>query len=240
MKGNCCYAGLVLAAGMSTRMGDFKPLMRLGDKTLIETSVGSLLLGGAEHVTVVTGFRGDEIEQVLAQTYAEKVSFVRNREYASSDMMQSIRLGCSALPACEAFFLLPGDKPMIKQSTFKRLLLARPKGGVAFPTLEGYRKHPPLIDFELVPKILAYKGECGLRGLWKELEDIIVSIPVDDEGVWIDLDTMEDYTRCTQKLGKRCKQEVENENGKNQSVRGKERPFAEDDRTEYLRRRLPG
>ena len=38
--------GLILTAGLSSRMGDFKPLMPLRDKTLIENSIDSMLLCG--------------------------------------------------------------------------------------------------------------------------------------------------------------------------------------------------
>lgn len=61
-------------------------------------------------------------------------------------------------------------------------------GLVIFPTLEGYRKHPLLVDSRLITEILAYKGTGELRILWQKHEDLIRTVPVDDEGVWIDLE----------------------------------------------------
>ena len=61
--------GLILAAGMSSRMGSFKPLMPLRGKTLIENSIDSMLLSGVSRVVVVLGYRGEEVERILRSRY---------------------------------------------------------------------------------------------------------------------------------------------------------------------------
>lgn len=189
--------GLIPAAGLSTRMGEFKPLMPLRGRTLIENSIDSVLHSGAERIVVVTGYRGAELEPLLSRRYGERVLLARNADYAVTDMLRSIQIGCAAMPPCQAFFLLPGDMPVVRQSTFRRLLDARDGTKRAiFPTLEGYRKHPPLIDARVIPDILAFHGQGGLRQLWKEQSALIREVPIDDAGVWIDLDTPEDYQRC--------------------------------------------
>ena len=57
--------GLILAAGMSSRMGDFKPLMKINNKSIIEQTIDSMLNSGVNYVTVVLGYRGEEIESML-------------------------------------------------------------------------------------------------------------------------------------------------------------------------------
>lgn len=191
---------LVLVAGMSRRMGDFKPLLTLRGRTLIENSVESVLRGGAETATVVTGFRADEVEAVLRRSFADRVRFVRNEAYAETDMMRSAQIGAAALPPCDAFFLLPGDMPVVSQSTFSALLAKRAerKAPVIFPSFSGRRMHPPLIDAALIPNILAYNGENGLRGLWTLYENDCITVPVNDSGVRLDIDTPADYRDCRQ------------------------------------------
>ena len=184
-------------------MRAFKPLMTLRGKTLIENTIDSIFSSGAKKVVVVTGHRAEELEPVLREKYEDRVIIARNENFASTDMLTSIRIGCSAMPECDAFFLLPGDMPVVKESTFRTLIAQRDgEIGVVFPTLDGYRKHPPLVDSRLVPRIMEFDGDGGLRQLWKQLESIIRTVPVDDTGVWVDLDTKEDYELCKELYGR--------------------------------------
>ena len=195
--------GLVLAAGLSRRMGEFKPLLPFRGKTLIENTIDSILSSGAHQVVVVTGHRADELEAVLSEKYEGRVILTRNHEFATSDMLHSIQIGCQAMPECDGFFLLPGDMPVVEPSTFRRILTQRDGTlGVIFPTLDGFRKHPPLVDYRLIPQILSFHGEGGLRRFWQEQEHLIRTVPVDDGGVWVDLDTQEDYKKCKEKYEK--------------------------------------
>ena len=195
--------GLVLAAGLSRRMGEFKPLLPFRGKTLIENTIDSILSSGAHQVVVVTGHRAGELEPILEERYGDRVVIARNADFASTDMLHSIRVGCRAMPECGAFFLLPGDMPVVEENTFRRVLAQRDgTPSVIFPTLDGYRKHPPLVDSRLIPQILDFSGDGGLRRFWTEQEAIIRTVSVDDAGVWVDLDTREDYCKCKEKYEK--------------------------------------
>lgn len=202
---SCRIGGLVLAAGLSSRMGDFKPLMPLRNKTLIENTIDSLLLCGVNPVVVVLGYRGQEIENILRKRYiGDVLTLVYNQDFSSTDMLASIKIGLNAMPFCNSFFLLPGDMPVVAKETFLALSRARPENSstIVFPTLEGYRKHPPLIDSRFIPEILNYNGSEGLRGFWKLHEEAIITVPVDDVGCWTDLDTFTQYVHCVQRYQK--------------------------------------
>ena len=191
--------GLILAAGFSSRMGDFKPLMPLRGRTLIENSVDSMLLAGVGRIVVVLGHRGADIEAILRSRYVgDTLIFAYNQEYATTDMLTSIKIGLEVMPECDAFFLLPGDMPVIVKETYLAVYRAMPEQepAITFPTLDGCRKHPPLIDSRFVKEILQYEGNDGLRGFWKLHMDSISTVPVDDIGCGIDLDTPEQYIRC--------------------------------------------
>lgn len=189
-------AGLVLAAGQSQRMGDFKPLMCIHGRTLLETTIQSLFDGGVQHVTVVLGHRAAEVEALMRKEFdAKRVGFVANTAYENTDMLHSIQIGLRALPPCDAFYLLPGDMPAVKPSTFHALAMALAEGDtrVAFPMLTGRRKHPPLIRSDCMADILGYEGVGGLRGIWQAYTGKIAEVPAEDEGCGLDADTMEDF-----------------------------------------------
>lgn len=195
--------GLVLAAGLSTRMKAFKPLMPLRGKTILENTIDSVLSGGAQQVVVMTGYQAHRLEPILQAGYGEQVVSVYNPAYATSDMLHSIQLGCQHMPICDAFFLLPGDMPVIRPETFQRVLAQwNAEIPVVFPTLDGYRKHPPLINARIIPEIIAFQELGGLREFWKKYETFIHTVAVDDVGVWVDLDTQEAYQNCKEQYEK--------------------------------------
>lgn len=190
--------GIILAAGLSSRMGEFKPLLTLKGKTIIEHSVDSMIHAGVNQVIVVLGYRGEEIEALLRNKYNDsQLVFTHNRKYAETDMLTSVKIGISVLNTCDAFYLLPGDMPAIHTKTFLVVKEAMRKthAMVVFPTIDGHLKHPPLISWECIDYILNFDREGGLREIWKQFENQIETVPVDDVGCSIDADTKADYNR---------------------------------------------
>lgn len=189
---------MILAAGLSSRMKAFKPLMKLKDKTMIEHSIDCMLRAGVNQTVVVLGYRANEVEELLCRNYdSDRVISVHNRSYTETDMLNSVKIGISALRNCDAFFLLPGDMPAISTSTLLAVkdAMSRTDAMVVFPEVNEHRKHPPLISLSFKDRILNYDGDGGLRELWKQLEDRIITVPVDDPGCLMDADTMEDYEK---------------------------------------------
>src|SRR5436190_18562217 len=92
---------IVLAAGLSTRMGQFKPLMMLGPRTLLSHVLASLRESGAVgEIIVVTGHRHGEVEAALANTPGVRTVF--NEHYAQGEMLSSLRAGIVTLPGNSA------------------------------------------------------------------------------------------------------------------------------------------
>ncbi len=194
--------GLILAAGMSSRMGEFKPLLEINNKTMIEQSIDSMLASGVKTITLVLGYQGDKIEEVIENAgYKRKqIQFVYNRNYASTQMLDSVKIGVSNIKNCDAFYLLPGDMPAIHPDTFLKVreTMECQNAKIVFPTIEGYRKHPPLIRVEFIPDIIKLKSDGGLRELWKDFDTEIIGISVDDLGCTMDVDTKMQYQKVCQ------------------------------------------
>lgn len=196
--------GLILAAGMSSRMQQFKPLMKIEDKTIIETTVDHMLEAGVDQITVVLGYRGSEIKEVLEldKKRCGRLTFAYNPNYETTQMLDSIKIGLNKVGICDRFFIAPGDMPAITTKTYQTLIdvaADQSKYQIIFPTVEGYRKHPPLISWMCRENILQFQGN-GLRELWKEYEADIKEIPLDDDGCTMDIDTPGDYQKLCQYL----------------------------------------
>ena len=189
--------GLIVAAGMSRRMGTCKPLMQVAGKPLLAHTVDSMLAGGAHHVVVVLGHLRMAVATAL-QTYdARLLTLADNPDYETTDMLASIKIGLQAMPPCDAFWLLPGDMPAVRPATFHALssALEASRAQLAFPTVQGYRKHPPLVREGRRQAIQQYCGAGGLRGFWHTCAGSIAEVAVQDPGCLMDADTPEDFAR---------------------------------------------
>lgn len=198
-QGQLQVAGIVAAAGLSTRMGEFKPLLPYASHTMIQSTVESLKNAGVQHIIVVVGYRGAEIAGRL--TGMEDVKVIYNPNYQQGDMLESIQLGLQALEeGWDAVYVLPGDMPAIATETFQRVRtgMEGTDGWVVFPTLNGRKKHPPLIARHCFSSICRFSGDGGLRMALQQFDKQTVYIPVDDVGCSIDVDTPADYAQLLQ------------------------------------------
>jgi CTP:molybdopterin cytidylyltransferase MocA len=190
-------AAVVLSAGFSRRMGSFKPLLPFGSTTVIERVIGTIRDAGVETIRVVVGWNADALTPVLDRCAAP---WVRNERFADG-MYASVQAGVRSLPPdVAAFFLLPGDMPLVRGGTLVRLIAewdSRP-GGVLYPCHEGRRGHPPLIASRYIPEILRETPPGGLRELLTRHAMDARNIEVSDPGILADLDTPEGYRRWSE------------------------------------------
>lgn len=214
-------AGLITAAGFSSRMNGFKPLMKLNGFPMAAMTVQSMRNAGIQDITVVTGYRGQEICEALADM---NVSIVRNEAYASTDMLTSVKLGLKRLGGVDGVFFLPADVPLTSSAVFQKMFERIPKLGkgcqalipfVGEKTSEGLQPvkrvvspdrntngreqffsverqtHPPLILRAGWQDVLAYKGERGLGGALAGL--VTEKIIVDREDTSDDADCRAEF-----------------------------------------------
>lgn len=184
-------AALVLAAGLSSRMGAFKPLLSLDGIPVLEQVVLRFRDAGINKITVVVGHRSEEVTPLLGRL---GVDWVRNPDPAGA-MFGSVLLGVEALdPEVTAFFLLPVDIPLVKPRTITALLRAyREKPApVIYPVFRELRGHPPLIERATLAGCDA-NHPGGLRDYLERYDDRAVEVPVVDEGTLIDCDTPADF-----------------------------------------------
>ncbi len=181
---------LILAAGLSSRMGAFKPLLELAGKTLIEHTLEPFVQFGCEPVLVVTGREADALERFLTEKFAAGISFVRNPEYAVSDMFASVKIGIRGMAEdCDGFFLTPADIPLIDKEILRKM--AAETAQVVRPSYQGRAGHPVLLRKDAAGRILAYEGALGLKGALDR--EARAFVEADSRGILLDVDTFEDF-----------------------------------------------
>jgi putative nucleotidyltransferase with HDIG domain len=195
MKKNdgCRISGLILAAGLSERMGECKALMQIARKSALEVIVTRMRSAGVASITVVTGCNEETVSHEAMRLGCETAF---NPAYRSG-MFSSVITGVKAIKdGYDAFFLLPVDIPLVKSATYRALIDAFDEGygapEVVYPAFMGERGHPPLIGREMIGPILDWHGADGLNGLLSG-HARSVEIPTADRAVLLDMDTQDDY-----------------------------------------------
>ena len=185
------YAALITAAGMSSRMGDFKPMLNLGAISIAQRVVSTFRQAGVDRIVMVTGCNAQELERHLA---GNGITFLRNGDYEHTQMFDSVRIGLEYLRGkCGAVLFTPVDIPLFTVSTVKTLISSALP--LASPVYSGETGHPILISAGLIDGILADSGEGGLRGALMRCGEEMRLLDVPDEGILYDADTPEDYSR---------------------------------------------
>ncbi|WP_291325167.1 DVU_1551 family NTP transferase [Desulfovibrio sp. UCD-KL4C] len=185
--------GLVLAAGLSSRMGTLKAMLPLDGGSVLSNCVRSLLDGGVSEVFVVTGYKAKTVEP---EVHKLGINSVYNPDYEQG-MFSSVITGIHALPDdTSAFFVLPVDIPLVRSSTIRALTFDFNNSPVdiLYPAFKGKRGHPPLISAKLIPEILQHDGNGGLRKILEKHDSNSREKNMPDLGILHDLDTPEDYT----------------------------------------------
>ena len=182
-------AALIVAAGMSSRMGDFKPLLNIGSISIAQRVVATFQQAGVEKIVMVTGYNAVMLERHLA---GNGVVFLRNEKYETTQMFDSVCIGLSYLrDKCGRVLFTPGDIPLFTADTVRRLL--ETDAPLACPAVDGETGHPTLIGASLFDRILSDSGDQGLRGALNRCGAELTLIPVEDRGILHDADTPEDY-----------------------------------------------
>jgi len=193
-------AAIILAAGLSSRMRRFKPLLSLGNETVLERACTLFRRAGVHDIRVVTGHRAQELEPLLKKL---DVRVVVNPHYREG-MFSSVAAGVATVGReVEAFFVLPVDVPLVRSATVRRLVTAfrTVPGNIVYPCFQGERGHPPLIHAGLANKILLWTGQDGLKGALAQWEHQACDMEVADSHILTDMDTPADYRLLRKRAG---------------------------------------
>ena len=218
---------IILAGGLSSRMGVLKPLLPVGGISAIQRCIQTGKAAGIREIIVVTGFKHDALERVISgrtingQNVAEpEVRVAHNKDYAEG-MFSSVVTGVKALrDGADGFFLLPADCCAVAADTLISLAAvfannadkannrnevnnannaSNAEEAVIRPKYKERRGHPPLIPAKYANMLVSYSEDEGLKAVLRTLPTI--EVEMDSEETLLDMDTPEDYSRLLTFLG---------------------------------------
>ena len=186
---------IVLAAGLSQRMGKVKMLLPWGNTTVIGQVITTLLSVKLKEIDVVCGGTRPLIEEALQ---GFPVNIFTNPDYQNGEMLRSLQVGIGSLKrSILAALIVLGDQPQIQATTIVNVISEYFQTGnkIVVPSYQMRRGHPWLIDRGLWGQIEALKSNQTMRDFLKDHQQLIHYFPVDNPSILQDLDTPEDYER---------------------------------------------
>jgi molybdenum cofactor cytidylyltransferase len=199
MTADAPIAGIVLAAGQSTRMGRNKLLLPLGGTTVLRRAIGTAVEAGLSPIYVVLGHESERIREEISGLPCTPIL---NEEYALG-MNTSVRSGFRALtdePA--AAIVVLGDMPFVLPAMIEELVARFRKGSASLvvSTYEGVIAPPILYGRRLFPELRALAGDgCGRQVVKRHrAEAIEVAWP---PSALSDLDVPADFERAAARVG---------------------------------------
>jgi molybdenum cofactor cytidylyltransferase len=190
---------VILAAGLSTRMGRPKPLLPLpGGETFVTRIVRSFLEAGVDDVVVVLGHEANAVAAKLIES-GVAARFVINEAYATGQLSSLLR-GLNAIdrPGVKAMLLTLVDVPMVSPSTIRAVIdrYQKTHAPIVRPVRGDEHGHPVLIDRSLFSLLRGADADEGAKPIVRGHVSPAGDVPVDDDGAFFDIDTPAAYERA--------------------------------------------
>ncbi|MGC2409662.1 MAG: nucleotidyltransferase family protein [Methyloceanibacter sp.] len=198
-------AGVVLAAGRSSRMAPLNKLLeKIGVEPIVRRVAAVALASGAHPIIVVTGHEASRVTEALKGL---EVTTVRNSSY-SKGLSTSLRAGLGALPAgIDGAFVCLGDMPEVEGPVLGALMAAFAANGpraICVPVRNGRRGNPVLWGASHFAEIVDISGDNGAKPVIARHEDCVIEVQVLSDSIFADVDAPQDLIRLKTKFGARA------------------------------------
>jgi molybdenum cofactor cytidylyltransferase len=200
---NTPTAGIILAAGESSRFGQPKQLVELHGRMLVAWVLDAALASHLETVVLVLGRDHQKISDALGRRMCHpKIELVFNPRYHEG---QSTSLTAGLFRVHDRFpavmFLL-GDQPLVDAPTINRLLkkFRHSDKTICVPVHRGQRGNPALFSRSHYEELARLSGDKGARDIIAARPGQILEVPIADPSLFLDVDTQADVENVSRLL----------------------------------------
>lgn len=184
------FSAVILAAGESARLGSDKLSLSLGPRSILEHTFSKFSAEAITEIIIVTGKFVPELQKNIL---LPKIRWVHNSDHAEG-MSSSVKKGFEQVdPFADAVFITPADIPLFKAGTVAQMIAFFSTNKIIIPTYDGKRGHPVLLDRDFIEQCLIEQSEKILYEVIRKNNTSVELLPVEDAGILLDIDTMEDY-----------------------------------------------
>ncbi len=199
--------GILMAAGLSRRMGENKLLLCIDSTPMIKRTLGNIQASKLEKLIVV--YSDPEVLAAIEEYQGEqkgpgakgdRIKPVYN-QHPERGQSESVKLGMyESDPKADGYLFFVADQPFLTPAVIDHILETFWRRGkpIVVPTYNGNRGMPILFPGKYRVDLLGVSGDKGGRSIIDENKDEAVFLPIEDPTVGKDMDTMEDYQRVCQ------------------------------------------
>ncbi|NLA70866.1 MAG: putative selenium-dependent hydroxylase accessory protein YqeC [Clostridiaceae bacterium] len=197
------FSAVLMAAGMSTRMGEpNKLLLPVGNRTVIFHTLTNVLQSDVRDLVIVTGHQSSAVRAEIVQAiaaYAQpstRVTVVDNKRYREGQGTSVALATQNLAEESVACFYIPGDQPFVSPILMRHLAEELEPGKILIPVKEGKRSAPALFDRIFYDELSVLMGDMGGRQVIDKHEKNVVEIVDTGDAIGsFDLDTPDDYRK---------------------------------------------
>jgi molybdenum cofactor cytidylyltransferase len=191
-------AGIILAAGESTRFGRPKQLLRLKDRYLIEWVLDAALDSELSRIILVLGYAHKKIQQALGKKLRHAKLQIEVNPHYQKGQSHSLQVGLSTvINTFPAVMFLLADQPLVDAATINCLLnkFGSEDKDICIPTFHGKRGNPSIFSQKFYKHIMEIKGDIGARQIVKTHPERVLEIEIKNPLFFLDVDTPADFEK---------------------------------------------
>jgi molybdenum cofactor cytidylyltransferase len=199
-------AGIILAAGMSSRFGSLKPLFKMGEKSILTMVIEASLESKLDEVVLVLGYRADTIMETMGENLRHARLKTVINPYYTDGMSVSIQWGLKEIKdQFPSIMIILGDHPLLKPGIIDLLLnrFSSSDKSICLPVYKGIRGHPVCFSEVFYPALMAMRGDIGARDIIRENPTQVLEVEIDDSDPFFSVDNNDDIAELASKLKNR-------------------------------------
>jgi molybdenum cofactor cytidylyltransferase len=181
-------AGLILAAGGSSRMGDENKLMMpFQGKPMLNHVVNASLNSNLTQTFVVVGHQSSEIKNLVQ---SDDIQCVENEQWETG-MASSIVAGISQLKQFDGFLILLGDMPLVTPELINEIIVHSSADKIVIPIKDGLHGNPVFFGSKFRDELLTLYGDSGAKKVIQDNLSSMIKIKIQSNTIFKDYDTKE-------------------------------------------------
>lgn len=181
-------AGLILAAGESSRMGHKnKLMMRFLVKPMLIHVVDTAQSSNLSHVGVVVGQQSENIKKLISN---QDVQYIENEQWKTG-IASSIVAGVGQMHQVDGYLILLGDMPLITAELINLIIDHGSSENIVIPEKKGRQGNPVFFGSKFLDELMVLSGDFGAKKVIHENPSSVVKIEIESDAIFQDYDTQD-------------------------------------------------